>query len=262
MANAFASLKAGDPFFFDGTEYLASGSLRLRADDGTQWTEWLLVPRRMRAADAIRERRHRWLSREDGKGLHVWSPVELPAGFSPDALAGASTFRHADRDYQVVERYAFDVVEAHGDLGSHAAGGRFQAVDLRGGQKMLCIDWNAFGTEGLLGRHIGDHDLVRWSKEAGGGLASRLRTSAGQPVGAKLANKAIHAGSTLDRKGQGVGGWTVGALVIGLIVALQSCDDDPDCRQQYNAATGSYETVCERGLRSGGGRSHGGWGGK
>jgi hypothetical protein len=260
MANAFASLKTGDPFFFDSTEYLASGSLRLRADDGTQWAEWLLVPRRMRAADAIRERRHRWLSREDGKGLHVWSPVELPGGFSPDALAEASSFRLADRDYRVVERYAFDVVEAHGDLGGNAAGGRFQAVDLRGGQKMLCIDWNASGTEALLGRHIGDHDLLRWSKEAGGGLASRIRTQ--HPASNKLANQAIHAGSALDRKGQGIGGWTVGAIIIALIVALQSCDDDRDCRQQYNAATGTYDTVCERGLRSSGGRSHGGWGGK
>lgn len=262
MANAFASLRVGDPFFFDGTEYLASGKLRLRADDGTQWTEWLLVPRRTRAADAIREHRHRWLSREEGKGLHKWSPVELPAGFSPDALAEASTFRHADRDYKCVARYTFEVVEAHGDLGNTAAGGRFQAVDLRGGQKRLCIDWNALETEALIGRHIGDHDLVRWSKDAGGGLASRIRTGTGHPASARPASQTTLARSMLDRAGQRMGGWTVGALVIALIVGLQSCDDDRDCRQQYNAATGTYDTVCERGMRSSGGRSHGGWGGK
>lgn len=259
MASAFASLKIGDPLFLDDVEYLASGRMRLRADDGEQWTEWLLVPRRMQAADALRERRHRWLSREDGKGLHVWAPVDLPEGFTPATRDKATSFRHAGRDYRVIARYGVEVAETRGDIGSNAAvGTRFDAVELRGGQKTLCIDWNASETEALLGRHIGDHDLVRWSKDAGGGLASRVRSSAKPAAG----NQAVQAGSLFDRKGQGVGGWVIGALVIGLIVVLQSCDDDRDCRQRYNAATGTYDTVCERGLRSSGGRSHGGWGGK
>lgn len=258
MAGAFASLKVGDPFFFDNTEYLASGRMRLRAGDGVQWTEWLLVPRRMRAADAIRERRHRWLSREDGKGLHLWAPVDLPDGFTPETRGKATSFRHAGRDYRVTERYAVDVVETHGDIGSDAtAGTRFDAVELQGGQKTLCIDWNASETEALLGRHVGDHDLVRWSTEAGGGLASRVRS------GKALAGTkgARNANATVEGAASHVG-WIVGGVVMLMIVLLQSCDGDRDCRQRYNATTGTYDTVCERGLRSGGGRSHGGWGGK
>lgn len=253
MAGAFASLKIGDPFFFDDAEYVTSGRMRLRAENGEAWTEWLLVPRNARATDALRERRHRWISRENGRGLHLWAPTDPPEGFAPDTLAQGKSLRHLGRDYRVAERYSVEVVETTGDLGGDAARGeRFDAADLFAGAKALSIEWDARGTDATIGRHIGDHDLVRWSKEAGGGLASRVRT----PAKARTPTVVGHGSGNML-------GWGIGGMVMLLIIALQSCDDDRDCRQRYNATTGQHETVCERGLRSSyGSRTHGGWGGK
>lgn len=260
MGAPFDLLRVGDALCIDAVEYVAAGHLTLRTTDGDEWREWLLVPRGVAPAEAVRSERHRWLSREPGEGLRLWTPIALPPGIDPAALKPGQRQRVRDRDYRVEDRYRFHATAMFGDVGGDAAPQEaFDGVDLRGGSLQLSIEWNARGTDATLGRHVGSHELLRWSREAGGAFAER--------VGAAASRKATAARSVDKRKttslftgDDAVGPWIAGGLMVLLIVALESCDDD--CERRRNPATGQYETYCDDGMRSGGHRNFGSWGGK
>jgi hypothetical protein len=259
MGAPFDLLSVGDALCIDAIEYVASGHLTLRTDDGDEWREWLLVPRGVAPAEAVRSERHRWLSREPGEGLRLWTPIALPPAFDPARLGPGQRQRFRDRDYRVEDRYRFHAAAMFGDVGGDASAQEaFDGLDLRGGPLQLSIEWNARSTDAALGRQVGNHELVQWSRQAGAALAER--------VGAAATRRAMPPPAVDQRNpmsfftGDGAGPWITGGLMVLLIVALESCDDD--CEQRRNPATGQYQTYCDDGMRSGGHRNFGSWGGK
>ena len=260
MTAPFDLLRVGDALCIDAVEYVAVGHLTLRTTDGDEWREWLLVPRGVAPAEAVRSERHRWLSREPGEGLRLWTPIALPPGIDPAALKPGQRQRVRDRDYRVEDRYRFHATAMFGDVGGDASPQEaFDGVDLRGGPLQLSIEWNARSTDATLGRQVGSHELIRWSREAGGKFSER--------VGASATRKAT-AARTFDKQNPTsfftadatLWQWVAGAVMVVLVVVLESCDDD--CEQRRNPATGQYETYCDDGRRSGGHRNFGSWGGK
>jgi hypothetical protein len=260
MGAPFDLLRVGDAMCIDAVEYVASGHLTLRTSDGDEWREWLLVPRGVAPAEAVRSERHRWLSREPGEGLRLWTPIALPPALDPARLKPGQSQRFRDRDYRVEDRYRFHATAMFGDVGGDAAPQEaFDGVDLRGGPLQLSIEWNARSTDATLGRQVGSHELIQWSRQAGGKFAER--------VGAATTRKAT-AARTFDKQNPTsfftadatLWQWVAGAVMVLLIVALESCDDD--CERRTNPATGQYQTYCDDGMHSSGHRNFGSWGGK
>ncbi|GEM_PF-1385401 len=258
MVAPFDLLRVGDAFCIDDVEYAAVGSMTLRTADGDEWREWLLAPRDIAAEEALRTDRHRWLSRESGEGLRLWTPIALPNDVDATALKPGHRLRYRDHDYRVEDRYRFHAPQIFGDVGGDASlQESFDAVDLRGGPQQLSIKWNARGVDATLGRQVGNHELLRWSREAGGAFAIRVRdlgTSRVQAGGAKG-----RASSMFDST-HPIWQWLVGGAVMLSVILLPHCDND--CEQRLNPTTGKYQTYCDDGMRSGGNRNFGSWGGK
>ena len=120
MSAAFELLRVGDAFWIDDVEYVAVGCADLRADD-EEWREWLLAPQGLRADEALRSDRHRWLSHAQGDGLRLWSPIALPDTANVAALKPGQGLRYRDRDYRLETRYRVRKTAIFGDLGDDAS---------------------------------------------------------------------------------------------------------------------------------------------
>lgn len=257
MSRLFNALREGDVLFLDGTHYVATGRMVLRAPDGEMWTEWLLAPRGLDATQALQARRHRWLVREDEAGMSLWSPTDLPAGFTLDELDRQTRFSHEGKLYAVIERDHYEVARVYGDVGDDVRPGeRVDYVDLRSAQALLSVEWNDRGADACLGKRVGDHLLAQWSKAADSQLAARAGATA-------LSSSGTRTGTVENASGSPSWvGWVFGGIIFSFILLAERCDGTEDCYTRVNPTTGQSERVCEDGVRSRSGRSHGGWGGK
>ena len=263
MIVPFDLLRVGDALFFDAVEYIAVGSMTLRTAEDDEWREWLLVPHDIRAEEALRTDRHRWLSHEPGDGLRLWSPIALPDNVDAASLKIGHRLRYRDRDYRVEDRYRFRPAAILGDVGDDATTQEsFDAVDLRSGPHLLSIEWNARGVDATLGRKIGSHELLRWSREAGGACPIRVRDAGSKVARASGAVGKDDEPSSVFSIRHPLWQWISWGAVFLVVILLQQCDSGSDCEQRLNPATGQYATYCEDGIRSGGSRNFGSWGGK
>lgn len=260
MSRVYDALRAGDALRIDGIAYEAAGRLVLRAPDGSHWSEWLLVPADSTPAFALKEQAHRWLCKDE-EGVSLWRPEPLPPGLQPEALSHGDERVIDGQRYRVVERDNARVDSVQGDVGGEASvGAAFEYAELHSGQRKLSLEWDARGAAMTRFRRIGEHDLIAWSRAAGGVLAQR---AANAPMpGGMLSAASGGSTSGTTSSGNNVASIAVFSIITALALVLGSCDDD--CYTRTNPVTGQQERVCDDdGIRSrSGGRSYGGWNGK
>lgn len=266
MSRAYDALRAGDALRIDGTGYVAVGRLVLRSPDGSHWSEWLLVPADSTPAFALKEGTHRWLSKDED-GVSEWLPEPVPPELQPQSLSHGDSALIAGMRYRVVERDSARVDSVQGDVGGEAnIGAAFDYAELRSGQRRVSLEWDARGAAMTRGRKIGEHDLIAWSRAAGGVLAQRAINAPMPGRALSAARTGSVSGSTSGTVSSGssnnVVSITIFSVIAALMLVLGSCDDD--CYTRTNPVTGQQERVCDDdGIRSrSGGRSYGGWNGK
>lgn len=260
MSRAYEALRAGDALRINGIGYVAAGRMVLRTPDGSYWSEWLLIPADSTPAFALKEQTHRWLCKDED-GVSEWLPEPVPPELQPQALSHGDSALIAGIRYRVVERDSARVDSVQGDVGGEAnIGATFDYAELRSGQRQVSVEWDARGAAMTRGRKIGEHDLIAWSRAAGGVLAQR---AANAPMPGRMLS-AAGGGSTSGTAsgGNNVASIAVFSIITVLALVLGSCDDD--CYTRTNPVTGQQERVCDDdGIRSrSGGRSYGGWNGK
>lgn len=261
MSRAYDALRAGDALRIDGTGYVAAGRLVLRAPDGSHWSEWLLVPADDTPAFALKQGTYRWLSKR-GDGVSEWLPEPVPPELQPQSLNHGDSASIAGMRYRVAERDSARVESVQGDVGGAASvGGAFEYAGLHCGQRRLWLEWDARGATMTRGRKIGEHDLIAWSRGAGGVLAQRA-IAAPMPGRAPSAARTGGTAGTASSSGNNIVAITLFSVITAMALVLGSCDDD--CYTRTNPVTGQQERVCDDdGIRSrSGGRSYGGWNGK
>lgn len=251
MARLTGRLKTGDALLIEGARYRVCGFAWFAAPDGSRWCEWLLVPDGIPPGEAIAAQRHCWLSDGADERPHLWRAAE-PSGVPAVAglRLGSSHVVHGKR-FRVSERDTAIVERVDGDVGGDVrAGARFDYAALETTGQTLSVEWDGAGVDAYLGRAVSRGQVEQWAIAAGTRLSPL-------PV-------SVRPQSTVSKPSDS--GSVVAAIImvplVVLALMLESCDRDDDCHQRYNPQTGQYETVCRDGVRSSGGRSFGGWGGK
>lgn len=251
MARLIGRLKTGDALLIEGARHRVSGFVWLAAPDGTRWCEWLLVPDGTTPADAIAAQRHSWLSDGADDRPYLWRALDASRVPTATALRQGSSHLVEGKRFRVGERDSASVERIDGDVGGDMrVGARFDYADLETTGQTLSVEWDGEGVDAYLGRGVSRGQVEHWAIAAGTRLPSVVVSAAPRST----VSKSSDTESTITA--------IIMVPIFLLAVMLESCDRDDDCRQRYNPQTGQYETVCSDGVRSSGGRSFGGWGGK